>query len=384
MGRGRAYKQQPAEQPWVSDGTSWRIWQGAYSPQAPRASRAPWQKDTGRGPRQPEFPGYTTISVRQDATANPRAVTDGSTPGSLDGTARDQLVPTTQSALNFARKAEVKVIKLQALKKERAEQWTLYEKKLKEAFQRERNRSAKDLEAISREIVEAERAQEEARAMLRTVVAESFGPPSGEDAPMEQAAVDAVFSEWAEEDQTTLHGVLQRALAPSLATPTRPTHAASRTPTHTAAAPVAPPTAMPSSTVPTVFPGMMPSGSPAPVVSDPYQVGTPTMPAAAHVPVMAGGPHFGAPPAAGSHPASHPPMEEPRSCGPSPTAMGRLQRRRAMHPFGRDVGHHVPPVVDPGAPENVGHPAPIPSGIRILEDDEDELDDVAADGASLS
>ena len=391
--------QPAAEQPWVTDGANWRIWQGAYSPQAPRTARAPWQRDAGRAQKQPDFPGYTTVSVRTDMPDSARAAADGTDLVGVDGAPRDQLVPTTQSALNFARKAETRVLKLHALKRERAEQWTLYEKKLKEAFQRERSRSAKDLEAIGREITEAERAQEEARAMLRTVVAESLGARASVDVPMEVSGVDAVFAEWAEEDHATLHGVLQRALTPAFATPPRTSAVPPRTP-HTAMTTSAIPPAVPGpgshyaqgGLVPGLppqgtamaFPGLVHPASPAPVATDPYQAGTPIPAASARTTPAPGGPTIGEPPGlvAVELPAA-PPEGEPRSYGPSPTAAERLQRRRAMHPFGRVEGNPVPAAAAPDMPENPGHSPAVPGGIRIVEDDGDELDD-AGDGHTLS
>ncbi|CAE7697032.1 psaC [Symbiodinium sp. CCMP2592] len=345
MGRGK-YNQQP----WVKDESYYRVWPGAYSPPSHR-SRPSWQANQG-----PVFPSYNTIDLTQDATG--AAGADGADARPPDA-ANAGLVPTLQTALNQTRKAEQKVNKLKKAKQTGAAKWKQYEASLKATFARERGRFAKDQERMAKEIVEAEAAQEEARGALRQVFMQEQGQPQ-DVAMAELPSVDQVFASWETEDQSDYGAVLRRAMD------------SRGSPVPVMMDPYLAASYMSGAIPPGFGPPMLPVPGPGLAVSGDMDVAGTTGPPA-HMPPghMVPAPAV-APPAA---PTTGADAIHNGGYGPSPTLGDRLQRRRALEPFGgpRDRG--------PSRAEETTDP--VPTGARrlnILADDEEEEENESEEG----
>ena len=378
MGRGG---RNTGQQPWSGGGNGLRVWPGAYSPQGPanKDRRPPWKGD-GRG--QQDFPSYSSIQLPQE-----RAAPTGTTSGAADESGAMN-TNSIQHALNATRKAETKVCRLKAAYQDLSVKMAAYEQKLKEALRRERARFAKDQERLLREIADAESAQDAARTGLRAAFAEERSAAlGGYDVEMGDQDVDRTFEEWAREDSTAMDGVLRRALAPatghalppgSFTSPVR-SNAAPKTPQPgpLPGGPVTPPaTADPYLGMASPFhapPGLVVSPHPG---QNPVAPGLATGPApglVVNAPAAPLGPvetHIGSG------------LEgEPTGYGPSPTLGERVNRRRALEPFG---GSARPPDPVPDNPERArgvsleAVQAALAAGrtVRIVEDDnEDELAD---------
>ena len=252
MGRGngaRDYKSYKDYKPWpkADNGASWRVWPGAYSP-----SSAPWKR--GQPPSQDLFPTYSEVA--------PEVVEQMSHQGTQRSADTGNLVTDMQTALNSARKAETRVIKLYKACEKAQEQWAAYEQMAKFNFQRERRRFANDLEKIEKDALEAEDQQEHTRAIVRQIALREAAA-AGKGLPVKGShptdpQVSALFSSWAEEDGAALTGVFQRAFQGQTGAPTTP-----------ARMPAVPPrTPAPSRPA-------MPDSPKTEVVRDPYMTTTP-------------------------------------------------------------------------------------------------------------
>ncbi|OLQ02187.1 hypothetical protein AK812_SmicGene14995 [Symbiodinium microadriaticum] len=180
----------------------------------------PWPKaDSGD-----LFPTYNEVA--------PGVAEQQSQQGTQRSADTGNLVTDMQTALNSARKAETRVIKLHKAYEKAQEQWAAYEQMAKINFQRERRRFANDLERIEKEALDAEDLQEHTRAIVRQIAlreAAAAGkglPARGSNTTDPQ--VSALFSSWAEEDGAALTGVFQRAFQGQTEAPITPvrTHAA--------------------------------------------------------------------------------------------------------------------------------------------------------------
>ena len=357
MGRGG---RNAGQQPWAGGGSTYRVWPGAYSPQGPatRDRKPPWKAD-GRAPS--DFPAYSSMQLPADRAApTGPAATAVEAPGTMN-------TNSIQNALNITRKAETRLSRLRTAYQDLGVKMTGYEQKLKEALRRERARFARDQERLLRDIAEAEAAQETARIGLRAAFAEERSAAiGGFDVDVGDQDVDRLFAEWAREDSSAMDGVLRRALAPP---PAGGNHGCIMTPTRTAAA--VPPRTPPATADPYL-------GAPSPFHAPPGL----TSPNPAQNPVVPVVPAGGVdpPPLApvelvdSGAPAAAPAAEG--GFGPSPTLSDRVQRRRALEPFGG-----ARPGGDNDGRANAGRglsleaaQAAIAAGrsIRIVEDDNDE------------
>ena len=216
MGRGngaRDYKSYKDYKPWpkADSGASWRVWPGAYSP-----TPAPWKR--GPQPSQDLFPTYSEVAPGVVEQLNQQGIQHSAETGNL--------VTDMQTALNSARKAETRVIKLHKAYEKAQEQWAAYEQMAKINFQRERRRFANDLEKIEKDALDAEDQQEHTRAIVRQIAlreaaAAGKGLPVRSNNPTDPQ-VAALFSSWAEEDGAALTGVFQRAFQGQTDVPTTP------------------------------------------------------------------------------------------------------------------------------------------------------------------
>ena len=377
MGRGSKQGSQQGGQQWRQGEHGYRVWPGAYSPQQPQArDKRPWRSDVSRPTT--SFPSYASVSLPVEKTAPTRNPSErsGGRAGNTSAT------PAIQTALNHTRKAEGKVNRLRDALQESGLLWQEYEAQMKEAFRKERVRFAKDRERLEKEILEAEEAQELARQGLRDAFFGAQRSTGSADVSMlEGPDADQVFEQWTREDEGAADGVLQRALAPRDHTPNRATATAPRTPP--GGAPPAP-----------VIPLM--SGTPTAVTDPYYNSMSPVMTPAAiqhylqqqmmqsQISVAPPGlaPIIEAPAAVTAAVPPEVPAPGPLGEGPeegygkSPTLHDRVQRRRAMEPFGGGRGP-----APAGAPDSLPPDARLPTNIRIVEDD-DELN--RADESDLS
>ena len=215
-------------------GKGWQYWPGSWS--ASPGRQAPW-----KAPKPPTATAFAAYDAKKaDVDKNQTA---GSGPSGQDAEAT--LVQELQKAVNSARRTENKVKKLLQDKAERQQQWQSWEQDLKKAYARERGRYQAALAKLDSEMVEALRAQDLARAAVRRVACGS----QIQDEHSNSMEWDSEFEELVGADpweELTRDAVLQRALSaavvakaagPSsaasgtLATPTRLTSSAPRTPT---------------------------------------------------------------------------------------------------------------------------------------------------------
>ena len=160
----------------------------------------------------------------------------GQRPGSefLQATGVGQFGGALQSALNSARKAEQRVLKLHQSKVTAEEQWQNYCTKMKQSFVREKARFLRHVEKLQADLKDAENNMAAARAGVTQAHADG-GRSSA--ANMEGVTIDPntdnLFAAWDAEAAPDWDGVLNRAMSgapPGLATPPRPAPAAPRTP----------------------------------------------------------------------------------------------------------------------------------------------------------
>ena len=213
MGRGK-------KQPWKDDSSSrqatFQLWRGSYSPQLRAdAYQYPWRRGTANAPATTAtaaFPTYTNMPppAKDDPKVAATALAAQPPRGRVHG---------IQHLLNAARKAELKVHKLQAGKARREDQWEAFNKGLKESFLREQSRFQKDAQRTEQEIRDAVMEQEQA---YQTVRAAFLGEPlPGEDSDMtvdtSEEQWDSMRASWAQEDDAYLRGIIDRAKPPAAA-----------------------------------------------------------------------------------------------------------------------------------------------------------------------
>ena len=155
MGKPKDWRGNGSKQTWEATADrSWSIWPGAFSPQAP------WKPRGGKGAQKEQgIPGYATRRP-QEEQPNPAAPTNGAS-------AKEGLVPTIQHALNYTRKAEARVKKVQDDKIKHVQMWQLWEADMKAAWLREKKRFAAEAERLEKEAGESLQAQADARCNLR-------------------------------------------------------------------------------------------------------------------------------------------------------------------------------------------------------------------------
>ena len=147
MGRGR--------KPWKDEAQSWgpsvdQIWRGAWSPQmrgdyAQRPWRAPASSTTA-APKAIAFPAYTSMPQRE-ATGSVLALAPARPTGR---------VQNVQGLLNLARKAEVKLAKLEKSKTKAQAQRQAFQEGLKESYLREQARFQKHTTQLDADIAEGD------------------------------------------------------------------------------------------------------------------------------------------------------------------------------------------------------------------------------------
>ncbi|OLP99678.1 Protein notum-like [Symbiodinium microadriaticum] len=217
MGRGAKWDGQGGHgEQWSSQahaGRSWAIWPGAYSPKA--GHNPPWKRGGNQeaSSSRQRFPAYDS---RPPADSNDRKLEPPERTVTRDsGDADGALVPSVQKALNGARKAESRVLRLQKEKDRAEKQWQDYVRDSRLAYARERERHTKALAHFEKEITEALEQQRTARVMLKHAAFQEALPA---EAPSAMEVSDAgveweqMVAAW-EQEQASMDGaVLRRAL----------------------------------------------------------------------------------------------------------------------------------------------------------------------------
>ncbi|OLP92715.1 hypothetical protein AK812_SmicGene25476 [Symbiodinium microadriaticum] len=212
MGRGR-------KQPWKEDDQyqhTYQRWRGAYSPQLrSEPQQRPWRQPQVPPPssKAASFPTYTNMpqSVKEVPTKPATGTEVAHRPrGRVHG---------IQHLLNAARKAELKVHRLQAAKTRREDQWSAFNKGLKESFLREQSKFQRDSLKADQDIQEAMTEQDRAYQIVRAAFLGDGPPPDVEMVPDAQDEQwDQLKAGWAQEDDVYLQDIISR----STAQPSRP------------------------------------------------------------------------------------------------------------------------------------------------------------------
>ncbi|OLP92431.1 hypothetical protein AK812_SmicGene25761 [Symbiodinium microadriaticum] len=212
---GRREQQQP--QQWrgydAGDGGRSQSW----------SSQAPWRP---RPKAAPQIPTYNSIVVKQHQQQRGEAYAPG------DGHSDD--LNHLQAAINTARKAEQKVIRIQKQQILAQEQWEIFAQSLKDGWIRERKRFMRDGERLSADLAAAMEGQQKARLAVHAVYAgqpvQCVTQAKEVVQEIEDAGWESMVGGWEQEQREGSQEVLRRALesAQALHTPTRPVHAPAR------------------------------------------------------------------------------------------------------------------------------------------------------------
>ncbi|OLP86955.1 hypothetical protein AK812_SmicGene31882 [Symbiodinium microadriaticum] len=218
MGRGR--KPTAKNQAWRDNRGDYdpRYWRGAWSPSLRGA--APWREEENDAGRTLAFPTFTSVALPKARARTTVLVEDDDTDGTM--------VPSVQNAVNQARRAEMKVMKLRKGLQTVKDKWALFEEQSKENYKRERLKFAREQQRQEKELSEALEHQEEARAAIRQAIDREHFPPAAEDPSF--PPVEQIFDEWSKDDDSTFQQVLSRAFVGATRTPRRGTGAPARTP----------------------------------------------------------------------------------------------------------------------------------------------------------
>ncbi|CAE7662574.1 hypothetical protein AK812_SmicGene4613 [Symbiodinium microadriaticum] len=214
-GRGRAWQGQQGQ-----DGrhASWQLWRGSWA--------SPKQGDSWRQPATGHFPTYDSVPTKGKGKTKLEEALHAAGIGHFGG--------PLQTALNGARKAEQRVMKLHQARTAAEEQWQAYCQKMKDGYLKEKHRFQQNNERIGKELIEAEAVMSAARAGVTQAAHEAAactGPaPAGQEATQDDS-VEQMFSAWDAEAAPDWDGVLHRAMdATTSVTPQRPTQRVPRTP----------------------------------------------------------------------------------------------------------------------------------------------------------
>ncbi|CAE7846567.1 HERC1, partial [Symbiodinium sp. KB8] len=361
---------------------------GQYSSQSwQSASQAPWRP---RVPAKPQIPSYNSVVVPTQKA--PRGEVLAATDGEPDE------LNHLQAAINAARKAEHRVLKIQKNQTMAQEQWEIFAQSLKEGWIRERKRFMKDAERLSSDLAMALDGQQRARMAVHAAYAgHPFRGVASEKVAqqeVEDAGWDSMVGDWEKEHQEGADAVLRRALE-SAHLP--------HTPTRQMLLPRTPVTrAGPDMHAPPDFGGRGPSA--AAEVEDPYTFGgahhgEPLAETAANgeMPRTAATPPV--PKYSPSHPgqrdlgqprvptAMAPPRKDVKAATKQTPVMdtgsgslaSKLEAKRtggsAMLPFGGG-NQRAPPGLAPEIKQEFAHPIDLVAVAKIVSDDSgDDMDD---------
>ena len=239
---GRGGKQHKA---WEWKGEQWPSRRGEGSDSWRQSSSSQGKWDDWRQPRraveEPEFPTYTMMSTAGSRHARDPDDAEGDRPMNKQA----GLAKGYQRLVTAARKAEVRIRKVQEDMEAAKQCWKMFQDKLQKAFVKERLRHKQDLEKLEDELAQQEQAQLEAFRDLQAAIANPASLQTGRQAEVPED----IYAEWGrllqscdqEDDEMMdveeaftekLSRQLQQVLEPAPRTPTRSRadRAAPRTP----------------------------------------------------------------------------------------------------------------------------------------------------------
>ncbi|CAE7939811.1 unnamed protein product, partial [Symbiodinium sp. KB8] len=167
------------------------------------------------GFRKTSFPAYDDRTRAQQLAREERAAGNRPVPMGPHYPGEDSsMTHDLQECINATRRAEQKVRSLTATRRQKQQLWTKWLDDMKLSYMKEQQRHQRDMERLSKELEEAIRAQEAARASCRAV---AIGELAVEDEAMgdDAAGWDGMLQEWRAEraDSENSDAVLRRALA---------------------------------------------------------------------------------------------------------------------------------------------------------------------------
>ena len=179
-------------------GSRWRLWRGGFSPtakagppwKAPARSKGRQETDSGT---KMIFPSYDDRKPDELAIV---PVVEKKLEAPLTAGEGHSFVKTVQSAVNFARKLDSRVTKLQREYADRQLLWDSYVHEMKQMLQKEKSRFVQEQQATAQALQEAQSAQAQAYAQLQ----QSLGGGAPDPAGMDQ---EAECEEW----QAMLHSL---------------------------------------------------------------------------------------------------------------------------------------------------------------------------------
>ena len=186
---GRGGKQHKA---WEWKGEQWpsRRGEGSDSWRQPSSSQSRWDdwRPSRRAVEEPEFPTYTMMSTAGSRHARELEDAEGDRPV----TKKAGLAKGYQRLVTAARKAEVRIRKVQEDMEEAKICWKMFQDKLQKVFVKERLRHKQDLEKLEDELAQQEQAQLEAFRDLQAAIA---NPASLQTGRQEEVPED-IYAEW--------------------------------------------------------------------------------------------------------------------------------------------------------------------------------------------
>ena len=132
MGRGEAWSQEGDA--WHSSAGSYQLWRGVKP--AGRNGQVPWKPKGPKAPEKPRFPAYDAPALPAKGSGKSGQGAKGSDTQEVD----EGMVSQVQKALNFTRKAEVRLSRLIRDREKAETQWQAYAIAARDAFYRERER----------------------------------------------------------------------------------------------------------------------------------------------------------------------------------------------------------------------------------------------------
>ena len=214
-GRGRGWQGYQGQ-----DGkhASWQLWRGSWA--------SPKQGEAWRQPAAGHFPTYDSVPTKGKGKTKLEEALHAAGIGHFGG--------PLQTALNGARKAEQRVMKLYQARSAAEDQWQAYCQKMKDGYLKEKQRFQQNSERLSKELLEAEAAMAAAREGVTQAAHEAAtrtGPAAAGQEVTQDEGVEQMFSAWDAEAAPDWDGILHRAMdATATVTPQRPAHRVPRTP----------------------------------------------------------------------------------------------------------------------------------------------------------
>ncbi|CAE7582633.1 unnamed protein product [Symbiodinium sp. CCMP2592] len=193
--KGEPWRRRGEEQAWEDDWQqpSWRLWRGGAAASPKGRGQPPWRPDTRRprqAPKPVEFPAYDTKKIDTAAIVpiSEKKLSSTAAPGKSP-----TLLKAIQTAVNFTRKHETRVNRLERELADGKLQWESYVQDMKNTLRTEKARFVQEQTRVTEALKEAQDQQKLAYQQLSQVFTNG-GPPS-ESTAME---VTDEMEEWKE------------------------------------------------------------------------------------------------------------------------------------------------------------------------------------------